>query len=159
MNKLTVKTVSLIFLLGMFATSCKDDDSFSSTPVAGGQSTIENLGSFSADLDGTNFSMVTTLANDIEPGVGSFESTDASVSPFVTNKDFSSDLTNTVSGDVSGVSVGSVTYSGSQLPSKSESLAIFSPGNKNYTRSLNNGVRVFVNIGGVTWSIANGSAD
>lgn len=158
MSKLTLKTVSFLFNLGMVMVSCKGDDDSSDTPDTA-QPVVQNFGSFSADLDGANFEMVATLLNDVDPNVGSYESTDATVSPFVTEKDFNSSLDNSVKGEAAGVSVGTVTFSGSQNPSKSAFVALFSPGNKNYEQNLNNGVEVYVNINGVTWSISNGTAD
>lgn len=162
MKIISVKSISLIFILGMTAFSCKDDDDSSSNPKAtpiNEQRTEFFLGSFSADLDETNFKMVATSTNNVGIGIGAIGETNTSVSPFVTKITYNSSLSSSLSGERAGILVGSITYSGSNLPSKSEFLALFSTGSKNYDQNLNDGVEVYVVIDQVTWSSSYGTAD
>lgn len=162
MKRLTLKTISLLCMLATVLVSCDKDES-GLTPNENYIQNIEDqpqgFGNFIADIDGSNFSMTATLTNNIQPTVGGQESTDATVSPFVTQKNYNSALTNSSTGQSSGISVGEIIYSGSLLPSKSEFLALFSTGSKNYSQDLSNGVEVYIVENNVVWSSANGSGN
>jgi hypothetical protein len=160
MKYIKLKRIGIILFCFTALMGCSEDESLTpNESFTGGTSQEQDFGRFTGDIDGAAFEQISTLTNNTIPSAGVSEETDATVSPFISKKDYNFSLENTTSNETGGISIGTVTYSGSQLPPKEDFNAVFSEGNKTYARNFNNGVSVFVNMGGVTWSSSNGTAD